>query len=102
MLYIEDTGILQSGQTRSEIAVSSRLSLLRLFNDNILLFIIGLFKRLFYVTADGSARQQMSAKPHKRRDGTKFWNFVFDVVIFFGGPEVKAQITWMEKSITKR
>lgn len=38
-----------------------------------------------------------NVKPQKRKDGSKYWNYSFDVIIYFGGPEVKAQISWMEK-----
>lgn len=36
-------------------------------------------------------------KPQTRPDGTKYRSYIYEVIIHFGGPEVRAQIAWYEK-----
>ena len=55
---------------------------------------LGSIRAMFNVSFDFSIMKGSAMK--ERKDGKEFWSFLFEVAIFYGGPEVKAQIVWKE------
>lgn len=52
----------------------------------------GLFKSIFRVRADTSAIVEEKSGPN----GGVFYRCTYELVLWFGGPEVKAQFAWKE------
>lgn len=55
-----------------------------------------MFRRLFNVSMDLN-NMKTTAIQKRGANGTKYWRYEYDLAIFYGGPEVRAQLVWKDK-----